>query len=278
MRARRACSLATVIATVTLGVGALGVAPASAAVPSNDTIATATEITSIPFTDTVDTTDATTDSVETSLNAGCGAPVVEHGVWYHATIAQDGNYVADVTQSNYSAGIMVVAGPISAPTLLACGPGSVSGPLTAGQDIFLLVFGDGGTTATSGTMVLNVDFAPPPPTVNLTVDSRGSVAKDGSVALSGTISCTGAGDSADIFGSVEQSVGRFQISGFFDTTSSVQCDGTATAWQGFTVGQSGRFSGGKASVDVLAQVCSGLNNCGFAEVTATVQLSGGHNH
>src|SRR5947207_6168132 len=156
MRTRKAFSLATAVAMVSLGVGALSAAPAYAAVPSNDTIATATEITGVPFTDTVDTTQATTDSLETSLNNNCGAPVVDHGVWYHATIAADGVYIADVSQSSYSAGIMVVAGPANNPSVLNCGPGSVSGPLSAGDDIFLLVFGDGGSAATSGTMVLTV--------------------------------------------------------------------------------------------------------------------------
>jgi len=274
MRARKASSLATVVATVSLGVCALSAAPAYAATPTNDTIGTATEITTVPFTDTVDTTDATTDAVETSLNADCGAPAVEHGVWYHATVVESGNYTADVSQSSFSAGIMVVAGPADAPTLLLCGPGSVTGPLSAGQDVFLLVIGDGSSSETSGTMVLNVAPAAPAPTVNLTINSRGSCAHDGSVALSGTISCTGGEvDFAGLFGSVQQSVGRFTLNGFFDAYPDVVCDGTTSVWRGTATGDNGRFGGGHANVDVQAEVCS-QGSCGFAEATATVQLSG----
>jgi hypothetical protein len=266
----------SVVALVMTGWGVAAATPAFAAVPSNDTIQTATEITTIPFTDTVDTTEATTDALETSLNAGCGAPVVANGVWYHATVAESGYYTADVTQSSYSAGIMVVAGPIDSPTLVNCAPGSITGPLTAGQDVFLLVFGDGGSPATSGTMVLNVTQAPPPPTVDLTVNSKGSFGKDGSASISGTITCTGDGSGgSDVFGQVTQRVGRSLFSSFFDTQPFAVCDGTPQPWSGTASPQNGLFAGGKASVDVQAQVCDATNNCGSTEVIATVQLSGG---
>jgi hypothetical protein len=272
MRTRKAFSLATVVAMATLGVGALSAAPAYAAVPANDTIATATEIPGVPFTDTVDTTEATTDALETSLNANCGAPVVDHGVWYHATIAADGVYIADVSQSSFSAGIMVVAGPANNPTVLNCGPGSVSGPLTAGDDIFLLVFGDGGSAATSGTMVLTVDQLPVP-NVHLTIDPRGTVAH-GVITVRGTITCTGApADFSEVFGFVQQSVGRFTVSGLFDSFPDVQCDGNPHAWEGAAIGDNGRFGGGKADVLALAQVCNG-DNCGSDIASATLQLSG----
>jgi hypothetical protein len=273
MRTRKAFSLATAVAMVSLGVGALSAAPAYAAVPTNDTIATATEMTGVPFTDTVDTTEATTDSLETSLNADCGAPVVDHGVWYHATVAADGLYTADVSQSSFGAGIMVIVGPANNPTVLNCGPGSVTGPLTAGDDIFLLIFGDGTTLETSGTMVLTVDLAPPPPTVNLTINPRGRVAH-GVIEVSGTITCTGAvADFSEVFGFVQQSVGRLLLSGFFDAFPDVQCDGTAHAWQGLATADNGRFGGGKADVFALAEVCHG-DSCGSAIASATLQLSG----
>ena len=88
---------------------------------------------------------------------------------------------------------MVVAGPASNPTFLACGPRTVTGPLTAGQDVFLLVFGDGTTPETSGTMVLTVTPAAPGPTVSITVDPQGSFAHDGSASIHGTLTCTGDG-------------------------------------------------------------------------------------
>src|SRR6478672_4019586 len=51
----------------------LGATTASAA-PTNDTVAGATAITSLPKTVTQDTRTATTDTVDAGLNAICGAP------------------------------------------------------------------------------------------------------------------------------------------------------------------------------------------------------------
>jgi hypothetical protein len=116
-----------VVAVTTLGLVIFAVAPAYAAVPSNDTIQNATEITTVPFTDTVDTTDATTDALETSLNGNCGAPKAEHGVWYHAMVTQSGTFTADSSQSSYGTGIMVVAAPANAATFRTCRPNSVTG-------------------------------------------------------------------------------------------------------------------------------------------------------
>ena len=279
MRARRiGAALATsAVATLILGVGW---APAAfAAVPTNDTIQTATEITSIPFSDSVNTTEATTDALEASLQETCGAPAVEHGVWYHASVAESGNYTADTSQSDYGTGIMVLAGPVDSPTFLTCGPTSITGPLTAGQDVFLLVFGDGTTAQTSGNMVLTVEAAAPPPTVDVTVNSRGSFGRDGSATISGTITCTGADsiDFTDIFGGVQQRVGRAFISSFFDAQPDVTCDGAPHPWSGTAPGDSGRFAGGHADVDVFAEVCGG-GVCGDAQLSTTVQLSGGAQH
>ena len=279
MRARKiGVALATsAVATLVLGVGW---APAAfAAVPSNDTIQTATEITSIPFSDSVDTTEATTDALEASLQAPCGAPAVEHGVWYHATVAESGTYTADTSQSDYGTGIMVLAGPVDSPTLLTCGPTSITGPLEAGQEVFLLVFGDGTTAQTSGNMVLTVEAAAPPPTVDVSINSRGSFGRDGSATISGTITCTGADsvDFTDIFGDVQQRVGRAIISNFLETQPDVTCDGAPHSWSGTASGDNGRFAGGHVDVEVFAEVCSS-GVCGDAQASATVQLSGGPKH
>lgn len=62
----------------------LGALPASAA-PTNDTIANATPITSVPFTDTFDSTGATTGAEDAAINATCGAPVTNVSVWCRST-------------------------------------------------------------------------------------------------------------------------------------------------------------------------------------------------
>jgi hypothetical protein len=271
---RRAWVAISAVAVATLGLVAFAAGPAYAAAPANDTIQTATEITTVPFTDTVDTTEATTDALETSLNASCGAPAVEHGVWYHATVTQTGTYTADASQSSYGTGVMVVTGPANAPTFLTCAPGSVTGPLTAGQDVFLMVFGDGTTTETSGTMVLTVGPAAPAPTVDITISSQGSFGRDGSASIHGTLTCTGSAITfASVFGAVEQRVGRILLNSFFLSQPDVVCDGAPHDWVGTASATNGLFRGGHATVNVQAQVCSS-GACATAQASATVKLSG----
>src|SRR5438874_12383559 len=47
---------------------------AFAAAPSNDTIGGATVIAAVPFSETIDTSQATTDAEDSAINAQCGAP------------------------------------------------------------------------------------------------------------------------------------------------------------------------------------------------------------
>src|SRR5438128_582141 len=77
--------------------------PAMAAPPSNDTITGATAITSLPFEETLDTTEATTDADDAALNANCGAPATDASVWYSLAVATDTGVAVDVSGSNYSA-------------------------------------------------------------------------------------------------------------------------------------------------------------------------------
>ena len=72
------------LVALVLVLGALVHAGAAlAAPPANDLLANATEITSLPFTDSVDITEATEGSGE----GGCGPP--RHTVWYRFTPPQD---------------------------------------------------------------------------------------------------------------------------------------------------------------------------------------------
>src|SRR5829696_1035913 len=83
---------------------------AQAAPPSNDLVTGATPVTGLPFLDVVDTTEATTTQDELELNEYCGAPLMEHGVWYTSTPTTDGFATIDTTGSDYSTGILVLAG------------------------------------------------------------------------------------------------------------------------------------------------------------------------
>ena len=100
-----------------------GFSPALAAAPANDAFAGATLV-SIGFSEQLDTSEATTDADDTQLNTDCGAPATDASVWY-ALQGTDQGVVVDVSQSDYSAGVLVGVGSQGSLQILACGPGAV---------------------------------------------------------------------------------------------------------------------------------------------------------
>src|SRR5919106_206305 len=114
---------------------------APAAVPSNDLFLGATVVT-VPFSDTLDTTEATTDADDAELNASCGAPATDASVWYAFTAAADGGVVVDVSQSDYTAGVLVGVGTQGSLETVDCGPGTVGFTATAGTTYYILAIDD----------------------------------------------------------------------------------------------------------------------------------------
>lgn len=58
----------------------------------------------------LDTTEATTDGDDAQLNETCGAPATDASVWYAFVAGSDAVVVVDVSQSGYSAGVLVGVG------------------------------------------------------------------------------------------------------------------------------------------------------------------------
>lgn len=252
---------------------ALGAGPVLASAP-NDHVSSATVL-AIPASISQDTTVAnTSDPDEVALNDFCGAPVVEHGVWFSVTPLAAATYAFDTSKSDYSAGIMLFEGAPSGPSLLDCGPGVIVDDLEASVTYNLLVFGDGLTEATAGDLELSTRVATPAPDVEFTVNRSGSVDKAGTVHISGTATCTsanGSGQVIEIFGDVTQRVGRLLIRGFFDTSPSTPCDGTPQRWDAFFTGDNGIFAGGKAITANFGIGCTDL--CSESFFAATIQLN-----
>jgi hypothetical protein len=264
---RRALAIAVVLLFVIVG-------PVAAAAP-NDTVAGAVSV-SVGSDVSQDTTGAdTTDPIETALDANCGAPVVEHGVWFKIA-GTDGFVSFDVTESDYAAGVMLFSGAPTPDGLIDCGPGRIVDFLASGETYNVLVFGDGTGPTTSGAMVLHVRAAIAPPDLTLTVNPKGTVDKHGVAHIAGTASCTstdGSGIIIDVFGTVRQRIGRIFISGFFDTFIEAPCDGTTIAWDAFVAADNGLFAGGKAATVAITTGCTDF--CSDAFVEATVQLRKG---
>jgi hypothetical protein len=244
---------------------------AVAAPPGNDDIAGATVIAALPFTDSVDTTEATTDPGDPF--ASC-APPSGHTVWYSLTAATDTNILATTFGSDYDTTLSVYTGTPGDLTEVACNDdtaGSLQSAViftaTAGTTYYLMAGSFGETSG--GTLVLNVEETDLElPTIDVTVDATGRFDRSGTATLSGTVTCTGV-ESGFVEVSLEQRVGRFIIRGFDGTE--VECDGTTRTWTIAVTGETGLFKGGKAVAAVFASACVEFF-CAFDEEQVTIRL------
>jgi hypothetical protein len=274
---RTTCRVLAVAGTV-LGSLVLAASVAQAAPPPNDDVENATLVTTpLPYTDAVDTSEATTTPEEAAYNEFCGAPAMERAVWYRSTATGDADFaVFDVTASDYSAGILVLAG--SGPgdlSPIACAQGVVSGPVSSGTQLWFMVFEDGTAPLNGDTLRVEVRLGTAPPQVELTLDPRASVDRDGVAYLSGTVRCSdpsGDGTLFGIDGYAHQKVGRASVRAYFFVPLDAPCDGTLTPWTAEAVPEFGdRFAGGKATTVAFAFAC-GIDQCSDAFVETTVTM------
>lgn len=256
-------------------VGSLaGAAPVLAAAPLNDTYPNIETI-AVGFTDTVDTTEATTDADDLDIAAGCdGVPALDASVWYSLTATADMGIVVDVSASSYSAGVIIASGSLGSFFVEACGPGASAWFATSGVTYTILVFDDQEDGAgNGGTLEINVAEIPPPPELSLTVNPRGTFdAHTGGAVISGTVTCTGEAEFSFIDVSVRQKVGRLFIDGF-GSIEGFACDGTTQAWSADIFPFTGVFKGGRAITVTFAVAC-GTFQCGEGFDESIVNLSG----
>lgn len=247
----------------------LTASPALAAPPSNDKFSGAKVIT-VPFSETLDTTEATTDSDDVEANADCGAPATEASVWYSLTASSDGAVLVDVSDSNYSAGVIVVTGSPGSFSLQTCGPGSVAFETSEGTTYSILAFDDTPGEGNGGQLEISVSEAPPPPQVSITVNPLGTFdPRSGNATVSGTYTCNGDANFVEIDGELRQSVGRFVVTGSFFLE--LPCDGGPNPWQATVVPDNGKFAGGRAMANVLIVACN-LFLCGEDSKEAMIRL------
>lgn len=258
----------------TLGATALAVAsPASAAAPDNDVYDGRVTVGALPYSVTQDTSEATTDATDAELNpADCGAPATDASVWYQVTAESDGALVADVSDSSYSAGVLIGTGSPGSFSPIACGPGAVAWNSTAGETYTLLVIDDQLDGAgNGGNLVLNVQVAPAAPEIDITVDPKARFTSTGSAILTGSVTCVGEAEFAFVEAQLTQRVGRIKINGFGGME--ITCDGTTRPWSLDIAGDNGTFRGGKAATVSFAVAC-GIFECGEDFEERIVQLSG----
>src|SRR6476661_6061757 len=191
-------SLKLLVALSAAVLSAVWASTALAAAPSNDTFPNATAA-SIGFSQVLDTTQATTDADDAQLNTSCGAPATDASVWY-ALQGTDQGVVIDVSQSNYSAGVLVGVGSQGNLQTVTCGPGAVVFFAAAGTTYYVLAIDDQNDgSGNGGSLSISFNEVPPPPTVDIMVNRTGTVdAHTGIATISGTFTCSN-GSSLDVF-------------------------------------------------------------------------------
>jgi hypothetical protein len=264
------------VSVLALGAVVIGGSPALAAPPSNDTVAGATVISALPFGETLDTTEATSDADEAALATECGLRAADAGVWYSWTnpsATSAANIGIDVTGSDYSAQVIELVGSPGSLTVRSCGSDSASFLAFAGETVFFAVVDtqrDGGGNGG----LLSIRALDPVPTVDVTVDSVGSFNPDvGTATVSGTVTCNGLHN--DLTVSLSQQVDGSQVTGGFFDENLVLCDLTTRPWTVQISPRTGMFAGGPATADVRWVVCGFVSTgCTSADISQTVRLRG----
>jgi hypothetical protein len=242
---RRSLLIAALLSGVLAG-------PAWAQPPANDTFENATVISSLPFSDTLDTTEATSDSDDAEVVAACGVSVTTaRSVWYQYTAPVDQVVVIDTSGSDYSVGVGVVTGSPGGFVAQTCFAGSGTLFATAGVTYHFGIADIGG--GTGGTLRLSVT-APPPPTVDIDVNRFGQVDPHSHVAtVTGSATCTES-SGGQVFVTLSQTKGSTTAQGF--GFAEFPCDGTEHVWSAVISTSAGEFKGGPADVVADGFACN----------------------
>lgn len=246
----------------------LAAAPASAAPPLNDTIASAKAVTAFPFTEIVDTTEATTDAEDAAVNSTCGAPATNGSIWYSLQASAPA-YVVDVSRSSFTAGVIVATGTPGNLSVVTCGPDSVGFEATAGETYYLMAFSDN-PDVVGGLLSVEVAESDPAPQVSMTVDDVGKVdPKAGTATITGTYTCDGTADFTVLQGKLQQEQSGGNVVGEF-VQEGLACGGTFK-WSADITPESGKFQRGLAATVALTAGCNRIG-CNVYETLEVVRL------
>lgn len=205
--------------------------------PPNDDFDYARVVAALPFTDSLDTRNATAANDDPSC-AGQRATV-----WYAYTATEDTLVDASTYGSSYDATLSAYTGSRGALSQVSCGFGQIRFVARAGQTVFIMIaaFGSGGDLVFTMT-------GRPPLSVQVAIDPSGDVTTTTGVAVvRGTVTCS-RGVSVNLSGELRQRFGRAIISGLFSLQ--VFCAG-ATRWEANVFSANGAFAGGRASASVF---------------------------
>jgi hypothetical protein len=210
---------------------------------ANDDFDNATPITGVLFTDSIDTRGATPAADDPTDCYGTNA-----SVWYVFTPGSDTQIQVDISYSNYYAVVAIYKVTRGGLSLIACSDyPCLTIDAIAGETYYFMVTAPYGT---GGDLVLSLDVAPPPLTIDLTIDSNGLVDKKAGVTTISGMLTSSEPASAYVYVEVRQKAGRAFINGYGYAYLN---GGGATPWTIQISGNIGPFKPGKVAVRAYAQ-------------------------
>jgi hypothetical protein len=257
--------LGTVVTAVAIVMAHPG---AGLAAVTNDDFDSATVIGSLPFSDTVDMSQATVAPDDPFV---CGSTPAGT-VWYEFTPTFSG--LVRATTSTFLAEIDPYTGSRGSLSLHSCADAFA---VTAGVT-YHVMFYSGLPDVGSVTLSLERYLAPE---VSLTVDPVGRVnSKTGAAILSGSFSCSSAigasvGDDQAAGSLTQLFARRVRIQGFFEFAPSTVCTGETVPWTTTVVGGNGLFAAGKGHASAFLTACDTNGICSDVAVEKDVQLKSG---
>lgn len=239
----------------------------------NDDFNKATVITQLPFTDTINTSEARTGRNDPDC-VGQGPTV-----WYSFTPSENMLIEATTFGSDYdttlSAYILDNGQLIQIVCIDDCFSlqSEIIIDVFAAQTVFFMV--GSFLSGSGGNLVFDVNVAPPPLQIDLAIDPVGSVSQStGEATISGTVTCSKPA-LVNLFGTLTQIFARGIIIRVFFSTG-FECSGE-TPWSATAFSDNGLFSAGKASASASADAFA-IGSCfdsafDFVE-PSTVMLKG----
>jgi hypothetical protein len=244
-------------------------APALAAAPNNDKFRNAKPVT-LGYSETLDTTKATTDAIDAQALESCGQPAVAATVWY--ALPGDGSRVLiDLRGTDYVPGLAVVTGRPGNFKFVTCDAYYTGFDTKAGTTYYVMAFDsqeDGGSVGGS----LSITFVKSVrPKLTFNVGSSGTLdASSGSATISGTYTCnTGYQNEFTVFVDAKQGkvVGHGEFNG--------RCDGKLRSWAAVVTPESGTFKAGKLKTTSFG-IASNFDQGVAYEIELAVELPGKH--
>lgn len=252
---------------------AFALAPtAAAAPPANDDFDSATNITVLPFSDAVDTTEATVAADDPTTACLVDTPIFT--IWYAFTPPTNMRLVLTAGISTPTVfGMSTFTGTRGNLSEVSCQGigGTRFFDVDAGTTYYFMFWG-----FAAGVVQFDLSEVLPPPSIALDINSRGTVnPKTGVATVSGTLTCSRSVVLPNLDVALSQVFARRVTIVGLGTLLDFPCSSSGSPWSVVLEGANGRFAPGSAMAEATTSFCNEEGICTFAQVLGkSIRLRG----